>query len=209
MEKEVRQSKLSLASLPEVAIRVRDACSDEESSLDDIADMISRDNSISLKLLQAANSPLYRGEAEIKTVRNAVSRLGKQITQHLVFYFAAKEVFKSPLKALDSAFRQCWDDSLNRAVMARTIAALSNRRFNPDIAFLCGLLFRAGDLIILQYISSHIEDQGELGKIRYVSEEESAANTQLVVAQWNLPKAVTAVLKKGGSWTYQSKQRGG
>ena len=202
VEKEVVQGHLSLVSLPEVAIKVKNACEDSESSLDTIADIISRDASIAIKLLQSANSPIYRGAVEIKTVKEAVARLGKKITQHLVFYFATKELFQSPIKSLDKAFRSSWDHSFKRAIMAKTVARLYGKHFDAEVAFLCGLLFRIGDLVLLQYVAGHVEQAEELKKIQHITEKEAAANSRLVVAQWNLPDVVNSVLTNGGDWQY-------
>ena len=76
----------NIGSLPEVALKVKTACEDPEISLEDIADIISRDASISVKILQTSNSPIYRGLSEVATVKEAVCRLGKDITFQLVMY---------------------------------------------------------------------------------------------------------------------------
>ncbi|MFT7491470.1 MAG: HD-like signal output (HDOD) protein [Pseudohongiellaceae bacterium] len=202
IETAMSSGKLSLVSLPEVAIKVKTLCSQADVGLEDIADIIKRDSSMSIKLVEAANSPLYRGATEIKTVTDAVCRLGKELTQKLVFYFATKELFKSPSKMLDDVFRQAWDNSLRRAVMAQTVAGRSG--FNPDIAFLCGLLFRIGDLLILQYVAKNEENISEYSRVNDISEKDSAASSQLVVSKWNLPNVVVDVLSNGGDWKYDS-----
>jgi HD-like signal output (HDOD) protein len=202
IEKEIADGKLSLVSLPEVAMKVKDLCSKTDTSLEEIAAIIKHDGSMSIKLVQAANSPLYRGVTEIKTVTDAVCRLGKQLTQKLVFYFATKELFKPPSKVLDEVFRQAWDNSIKRAIMAQTVAKRAG--FDPDIAFLCGLFFRIGDLLILQYVAKNKENINEHSKIKDISEKDSAANSKLVIAKWNLPKVVIEVLSHGGDWMYDS-----
>lgn len=206
IEKEIANGKLSLVSLPEVAMKVKSICSQTDASLEDIADIIKRDGSMSIKLVEAANSPLYRGAAEIKTVNDAVCRLGKELTQKLVFYFATKELFKSPSKALDEVFRQAWDNSVKRAIMAQTVAKRSG--FDADIAFLCGLFFRIGDLLILQYVAKNKENINEHSKTKDISEKDSSANSKLVVSKWNLPKVVVDVLSNAGDWMYDSSKQG-
>jgi HD-like signal output (HDOD) protein len=206
IEKEIADGKLSLASLPEVAMKVKSICSQADASLEDIANIIKRDGSMSIKLVEAANSPLYRGAAEIKTVSDAVCRLGKELTQKLVFYFATKELFKSPNKGLDEVFRQAWDNSVKRAVMAQTVAKRSG--FDADIAFLCGLFFRIGDLLILQYVAKNKENINEHSKTKDISEKDSSANSKLMVSKWNLPKVVVDVLSNAGDWMYDSSKQG-
>ncbi len=205
IEKEVSSGKLSLVSLPEVAMKVKNICSQPDTSLDDIADTVVRDGSMSIKLVQAANSPLYRGATEIKTVNDAVCRLGKELIQKLVFYFATKELFKAPSRVLDEVFRQAWDNSVKRAIMAQTVARRSG--FDADIAFLCGLFFRIGDLLILQYVSKNKENVNEHNKLKDISEKDSAANSKLVIAEWDLPQEVIDVLSHGGDWMYDSNEK--
>lgn len=206
IEKEVSNGKLSLVSLPEVAMKVKNTCNRPDASLDDIADIVVRDGSMSIKIVQAANSPLYRGATEIKTVNDAVTRLGKELIQKLVIYFATKELFKAPSRALDEVFRQAWDNSVKRAIMAQTVAKRSG--FDADIAFLCGLFFRIGDLLILQYVSKNKENVNEHNKLKGISEKDSAANSKLVVEAWNLPEEVIDVLSHGGDWMYDSNEKG-
>jgi HD-like signal output (HDOD) protein len=202
IEKEIDEGKLSLVSLPEVAMKVKSICSQADASLEDIADIIKHDGSMSIKLVKAANSPLYRGVTEIKNVSDAVCRLGKELTQKLVFYFATKELFESPSKVLDEVFRQAWDNSVKRAIMAQTVAKRSG--FDVDTAFLCGLFFRIGDLLILQYVAKNKENVDEHNTIKDISEKDSAANSMRVISEWNMPKVVLDVLSHGGDWMYDS-----
>lgn len=209
VQKDIISGELSLVSLPEVALRVKDACEDSEASLGDIAKIINRDPAMAVKISGAANSALYKGVSEVANVQDAVSRLGKQITKHLIVYFATKELFVAKQKILEKVFRDSWLAALDRAVMAQTIAKLSGNRFDPDEAFLCGLLFRIGDLLMLQYLSKNIKNLKELEKINHITEQESVANSYLTVNKWNLPKSVSEVLKKGASWTYRSSNEEG
>ena len=103
---------------------------------------------------------------------------------------------------LDEVLRQDWDDSLERAIMAQTVARRSG--FDPDVAFLCGLLFRVGDLLILQYVANNKDSINDHSTVKDISEKDSAASSQLVVSKWNLPNVVVDVLSNGGDWKYDS-----
>ena len=62
---DLESGQLQLPTLPEVALRVRDVVDDENASANQIADIIAQDAALSARLIQVANSPLYRGRQEI------------------------------------------------------------------------------------------------------------------------------------------------
>lgn len=55
---DLESGQLQLPTLPEVALRVRDAVEDENASASQIADIIAQDAALSARLIQVANSPL-------------------------------------------------------------------------------------------------------------------------------------------------------
>jgi HD-like signal output (HDOD) protein len=89
-------------------------------------------------------------------------------------------------------------------MLAKILAKQVSKGFNPEIAFLCGLLCRLGDLVILQYVSEFVDDVGELEKIQKISESQSSIISEQVVNNWSLPEPVTTSLKYGGNWDYNS-----
>lgn len=200
VDAEIQQGTLLLPTLPEVAEKVRQACSNSDNSAAAITKIVAHDTAISAKLLAASNSPMYRGASEISTLHEAISRLGRDTTQHLVYYYATKELFQTPVPLLRKLFQSAWNKSLERAVVAHTIAKYGHEDLDPDIAFLCGLLFRIGDLVVFQYVADVEQDVNELSKIQTVAEEYSAKISRLLVRDWNLPEAVSQALKHGSHW---------
>ena len=73
---ELEANRLVLPTLPDVALKVRDAVSKGDASAQELAEMIATDPAISACLIQVVNSPLYRGTNEIKNIQMAVTRLG-------------------------------------------------------------------------------------------------------------------------------------
>ena len=56
----IAQNIITLPTLPEVALRIRDAVEKDSSTAHRIAEMVATDAALSARLLQVANSPLYR-----------------------------------------------------------------------------------------------------------------------------------------------------
>ncbi len=204
IQQEIRLGNLLLPSPPEVAEKVRAACENEDSSTEDIAYIISHDTSIAAKLLAASNSAHYAGLKEITTLEEAVNRLGRGTVKNLVIYYSTRELFSTKIPLLKKLFLSTWDRSFERAMLAKILAQHIGEPFNPEIAFLCGLLFRLGDLVILQYASEFIEDLSELDKIQKISDLQSSNISEQVLNHWCIPELVKVSLKYGGNWAYNS-----
>ena len=65
---DIEHNRIQLPTLPEVALRVRDEVESENSNAGAIARMVASDPALSARLLQVANSPLYRGRVEIDSI---------------------------------------------------------------------------------------------------------------------------------------------
>ena len=81
---DIESNRIQLPTLPEVALKVRDEVERENTDAHTIAKMVGNDAALSARLLQVANSPLYRGRVEIDSIQQAVTRLGLKMVRSLV-----------------------------------------------------------------------------------------------------------------------------
>ncbi|MDR4509649.1 MAG: GGDEF domain-containing protein [Candidatus Brocadiaceae bacterium] len=81
---EIIANSPSIPTLPDVATKVLSLSSKEDISTHEVAELISTDASISAKILKTANSALYGFPFRIRTILQAVSRIGLNATQNLV-----------------------------------------------------------------------------------------------------------------------------
>ncbi len=139
---------LQLPTLPEVALRVRDVVDDENASAGQIADIIAQDAALSARLIQVANSPLYRGRQEIDRLSMVVSRLGNKLVRNLVTSQVMKQMFQATNDMVDQRLRSVWEHSVQVAAIARALAG-NTPGVMPDQAMLGGLLHDIGILPIL------------------------------------------------------------
>ena len=148
---EIENETLQLPTLPEVALQIRDAVESENTDANTIATMVAMDPALSARLLQVANSPLYRGRAEIDSIQQAVTRLGLKSVRSLVVSLAMKQMFQATSAALDTQFRNVWDDSLQVAAISRVLAG-SVAELEKEQAMLGGLVHNIGALPLLTKI---------------------------------------------------------
>src|SRR5690349_5612322 len=80
----ISSNRIVLPTLPEVALKVREAVEDPRADATSISKVLSNDAALSARVVRVANSPLLRAAAPILDLRMAISRLGIQYTCNLV-----------------------------------------------------------------------------------------------------------------------------
>jgi HD-like signal output (HDOD) protein len=188
----IDQNRLTLPTLPEVALKVRDAVEREQSSANQIAEIIASDAALSARLLQVANSPLYRGRVTIDNLQMAVARLGIRLVRSLVVSLIMQQIFQATSDLLDAKFRQIWEESVQIAAISRVLASNTDH-LDKEQAMLAGLIHNIGALPILAMAESHdelLEDAAELDR---VIEALSPQIGQRILKIWEFPESLIRV----------------
>jgi HD-like signal output (HDOD) protein len=136
----------NLFSLPELYLKVRDTISDPRSSIDDVANIVSQDPSISARLIRISNSSFFGFAAEIETVMRAISIMGLSQLHDLVLATSVVKSFKGIPNDLIN-MKEFWARSVYCGIISRLIARKCNV-LDSERLFLTGLLHDIGHLII-------------------------------------------------------------
>ncbi len=154
---DLEKDRLVLPTLPEVALKVRDTLEDDNSSMLDVAKVITNDAALSARLIQISNSPLLRASRQIETVEAAVTRMGSNMVRNLVTSIAMEQMFQATSDATDKRLRAVWEDSTQIAAIASALST-PHPNLQTDQALLAGLVHDIGILPIL----SRAEDYPDL-----------------------------------------------
>lgn len=197
---ELRSNQLSLPSVPDVAWKVRRAADREDSTAEQIAQVITADPAMAAKLVRACNSPLYRGFNDIRNVRETVVRLGTRTTRQLVTVFSMREVFKTRQPELQKLMDRLWRHSREVAALCWVLADRVTR-LNPEEALLAGLLHDIGTVPVLVRAENHAIDPGQLqSAIAELRGDVGAA----VLENWEFPAAFVEAARHAEDWHYES-----
>ncbi|QYZ64904.1 MAG: histidine kinase [Gammaproteobacteria bacterium (ex Lamellibrachia satsuma)] len=190
--KAIDEHKLTLPTLPEVALRVRDAVESEDSTAQQIAKIVATDAALSARLLQVANSPLYRGSNPIDNLQMAVARLGTRLVRSLVVSLIMQQIFQATCDILDKRFRQLWEESVQIAAISRVLAQ-NLKHLDREQAMLAGLIHNIGALPVLtmaEHSPELISDQEELDR---VIEALSPRIGKRILEDWDFPESLIKV----------------
>jgi putative nucleotidyltransferase with HDIG domain len=110
--------------------------------------VISRDASLTARLIRYANSPLYRGMNTIASIRPAITRIGFQRVKNAVYAVSMKEVFRTSEKEIEKRMDNLWNHSVKVGAQAAMLAK-EQRGIDPDVALVAGLVHDIGHIPLL------------------------------------------------------------
>jgi HD-like signal output (HDOD) protein len=144
------RNEIELPSLPVVFSQINEAIADPRSSAIHVANIISKDSSLSARLLKIANSALYCFPSKIDTISRAVAIIGTKQLSSLALGTCALDVFKDiPRDLID--MRSFWEHSIACGIIARIISSYKENTVTERF-FLAGLLHDIGRLTIFKYL---------------------------------------------------------
>jgi len=190
---------LKLPSLPDIAIKVKNALQSPNASADNMSRIISADPAMVARLINAANGPLNRGVDPIGSIQAAIVRLGMNTSKELVTSFAIKQLFKTNSKMLNQRMHELYDHSVDIAAISFALSKQSGK-LSPDHMLLAGLLHEIGVIPILSYIEDTgliVNDEAELDQI--IKSLRGAVGS-MVVRHWGLSGDLFAVVEEFENW---------
>lgn len=202
---DLRSNKLALPSVPDVAWKVRRATDREDTTAEQIANVISVDPSISAKLVRACNSPLYRGFSDVRTVRDSVVRLGTRTTRQLVTVFSMREVFKTQRTELQGAMERLWKHAREVAALCWVLADAATD-LNPEEALLVGLLHDLGAIPVIVHAEHHVDIFADRRLLDHVIDELKPDVGAALLERWEFPESFIVAARHAEDWEYQPPQ---
>ncbi|BCE02600.1 HDOD domain-containing protein [Marinicellulosiphila megalodicopiae] len=150
----IEKDQLTLPTLPEVSLRVRDVAEDEDACIADLVKIISTDASLTARIIRVTNSPLLRAPTEVKDLNMAISRLGMNYTANLAIGLAMEQMFQATTDIIDTRLRSIWDNTSQIATISHVIAQKVKSIPIEEIT-LAALVHQLGALPILTYAEEH------------------------------------------------------
>jgi len=136
-------------------IRIKELIDDEDSTIDDIADVILIDPALAATILKLANSSFFNYPGKIDTVSKAVLVLGITEVYNLVIAYFTKEAFQS-IHANADYLENFWSQSVDCALLVKYLG-IELRIPNAERLFLLGLLHNIGELVIHQFVPAQLK----------------------------------------------------
>ncbi len=188
-----------LPTLPMVASKLIMLTGQEDTTLTDIADLISKDMALSAKILKVSNSAFYSFPQQISSINQAVSILGTNAVRSLVLSFTFLSIKGGGKDKASFDFEQFWERSLAGAVAAKLILEQIPGADTEEI-FLSSLLRNIGQLIfattlpdlynqVLARLAEDEETRESMVEEEFIGDQHSSIG-YAVAEHWGFPKTL-------------------
>ena len=189
LEKKISNNSLVLPSMPDVFLQVKKIIDDPDSDIKNIAKVITRDPSLTARILKVANNALHRGQHEITNLQLAISRMGLQLIKTLVTSHAITLMFNQPKGKLKPFFQALQKHSSEVSAHAYAIAG-KYTKLNPDDALLAGLVHNIGYLPMTQCVDSFPEVEEQPSLLVEVMGNVHTKVGEMILNSWHFPQHI-------------------
>jgi len=195
--KMVQKKESDLPTLSGVVDRIINVASDDKTTTEELAEIISYDSGMTNTLLKLANSVYYSQKTNVETVKRAITVIGFDeiigiaLAMGVLSSFSDKSGLTLDMKAL-------WIHGIGVATVSKELA----KRTNPGIAskiFIPALLHDMGKIILSVYFKDEYRKVRqfaiEKNKPLYFAENailklDHAVLSALLMKRWNFPQSI-------------------
>lgn len=188
---ELSAGELHLPSLPETVVRIRNALSKQDFSIEELARLISAEPALVGSVLTMANSFAFRRSGKETTdLQVAVSRIGAGMVRNVSTAFALRQLRASAeFKCVEHLLAPEWARS-TRAAVATYLVAQRSRAVKPDEALVLGLLHNIGRIYLYSRSPQFPELFASQEKLNELADAWHANVGKAIIESWHLPENV-------------------
>jgi HD-like signal output (HDOD) protein len=176
--------------LPTIAIELHRIASKEDAGIDEVVRLLEKDEMLAGTVVRLVGSPLYAGRGPVKSLREAVIRMGVRTVRDAVFDSALRRgVFDLP--EYKETIEQIGRHSRATGHIARVVCR--HARMGEDMAFLCGLLHDIGFAALL-FAAARGKPGPPLAEIWPELDSFHEQASKLVTKLWGLPAELSTIV---------------
>jgi HD-like signal output (HDOD) protein len=202
----VMKAMRQLPPLPVAVQKLLAVMNDEDSSADDVTQVLSSDQALAGKVLKLVNSSYYGMSGEVSTITRAVVVLGFSGVRNVAMGFGMVSAMKKLGATSMAAF---WDHALATGAGAQAIAGQLGKLHDPEEAFIAGLMHDIGHVVLASAAPddwSAAQQAGLAGADALAEEKEHLGMShtsvgQRLMAYWQLPPE----LQEAARWHHNVK----
>jgi HD-like signal output (HDOD) protein len=133
-----------------VALKLQAAVARKNEDIAEIEALVQSDQVAVAEVLRAANSPFFCGLSPVRTIRNAIVRLGTQQMRRLVILVFERSKYKASDPAFHQMLLKLWSHASTTALASQWLSKRLRYTGIEEICFLGGLLHDIGKLVIIR-----------------------------------------------------------
>lgn len=199
IEERLEQGKVDLPIFHSVMLELQPHLSAEDYSINEVVLAIRKDQALASAILKMANSSFYAGLKTVKTIQDAVVRLGAKRISNLVSVITQRQAYVSASREVGGMMEALWRHALGTAVAVRWLATRLGFDRLGEEGFMAALLHDVGKLFLLKVIEDLQKNHEKLKSIPSnlmddVLETMHCTQGERLMRQFNMPEEYCRVV---------------
>ena len=199
VEEYVASETLNLPVFPTVAQELHKKMADENSSINEIAAIIAKDQALAGQMLKLANSAFFAGLNRVRTIRESIMRLGVNQVYNCLVAGSQKNYYLSHDPFIGRYLQVLWKHALATAKGSQWLLRKTGYPELADEGFLSGLFHDIGKLLLLRVIETiRAENQDITISEHFVLEVLDSMHVEqgyTLMNEWSIPEVYCSVTK--------------
>lgn len=189
----IESGNLKLPIYDPVTLKIQEVVANQIEDIGVLEELILGDQALAAEVLRAANSPFYCTLSPIRTIRNAIVRLGMQQMRRIVMLVSQRAKYRSRYPDLHKMLLALWQHTSMTALSAQWLSRRLHLTGIEEICFLGGLLHDIGKLSLLRALDEMRETAGQHPDVSPAALNDFMAVNHCrigysLLKQWNIPE---------------------
>jgi len=198
----VREIK-HLKPVPPVAMRVMEAMDTPMASMQDIADVIKYDPTVTGKLISTCNSVFFGQRDSVESVEDAAIILGLDRIVEIALLNTGAEALRLSYAGYGLRHDAMWKHAVSSAIIAKTIANKLAMN-NPNMIFTASLLKDIGKIVLDKYVAEKLPTINTLLKDKRLNFREAEKEVLgvdhaelggMIAEEWNFSHRMVKIIR--------------
>lgn len=202
-------------TLPTIYSVLMEIMENPRSTSNDVAFIITQDQSSASKILKTANSPLYGFYGKIENISQAISYIGFDEVKNLITALTIIDFFNKNFELKHFNPVEFWKHSIAAGIMTRLIGKASGAK-DLENYFLAGILHDIGKMLFfttIPEIYSKVQQHSTENKLTSLESEmlllgiSHCIAGEILADKWNLPLSIKNAIRHHCSGVIDSKYK--
>lgn len=191
IEQGLRDGSLELPVIDDVAMQLERTVREDHLEVEGIVALLERDPAFGVEVLRIANTPLFLALNEVRSLRDAVVRLGVRQIALIVFGVEQKRLYSAAAEPYRARLNALWRHVFCTAHAARWIARRLRLVQIADDAYVAGLIHEVGALGVLRALEERDRRESapppDPAAVDAILGQLGCAVGRQIVERWGLP----------------------
>lgn len=189
---------LKLPVFPGVALELQNLLSDDNIPIERAASVLSKDQALASAVLKMANSAFFSGLKDVRTIKDAILRLGSNQVFNCLVSAGQQQYYKSPVPLIEKYLQISWQHALCMAKGTKWLLQKVGYRELAEEGFLAGLLHDIGKLLLLKVLENIHTKQLEQPSEEFILELLDSMHVEQgynLMKHWSIPDTYCDVVR--------------